>query len=92
MHSVSMFCFNTKTTEKALPAIREGGKEKMKKTGKNRHCPYRGHCSNECYGENPCDFALKFDRMQAKITRLEKRNSKLTQEVEATENHRNEEV
>ncbi len=52
------------------------------KTGKNRQCPYRGHCSNECYGENPCDFALKFDKMQKKINRLIDKNAALKKENE----------
>lgn len=50
------------------------------KTGKNKQCPYRTHCSNECYGDNPCDFAAKFDKMQKKINRLSKANSDLVQE------------
>ena len=25
------------------------------------------HCKSECYGENPCDFALAFDRLAHKL-------------------------
>lgn len=39
---------------------------------KCKYCPYKKHCCNECYGENPCDFAKAFDRMGKKIEKLEK--------------------
>lgn len=54
-----------------------------KKATKNRQCPYRQHCSNECYGENPCDFAVKFDQMQKKINRLTEKNGALEAENKA---------
>lgn len=30
-------------------------------------CPRKRVCRDECYGENPCDFALSFDRLARKI-------------------------
>lgn len=51
-----------------------------RKPSRNRQCPYKGHCTNVCYGENPCDFALKFDKMQKKITRLGAENEALKKE------------
>ena len=30
-------------------------------------CPRRRVCRDECYGENPCDFASAFDRIGHKI-------------------------
>ena len=34
---------------------------------KCKHCPQRKFCKDECYGENPCDFALAFDRLAHKL-------------------------
>ena len=51
-----------------------------RKPSRNWQCPYKGHCTNVCYGENPCDFALKFDKMQRKINRLTEANAALTKE------------
>lgn len=34
---------------------------------KCKHCPQRKHCKDECYGENPCDFALAFDKLARRI-------------------------
>lgn len=44
---------------------------------KNKICPYRRLCRDECYGENPCSFAKAFDGLQKKIDRLEKENKRL---------------
>lgn len=30
---------------------------------KNKLCPYKKVCHDECYGEQPCDFAKTFDRL-----------------------------
>lgn len=35
--------------------------------GKCKMCPRQRICSDECYGENPCDFALAFDRIGKRI-------------------------
>lgn len=32
-------------------------------------CPRKRVCRDECYGENPCDFALAFDKLARKIDR-----------------------
>lgn len=50
---------------------------------KNTLCPYKRHCNNECYGENPCDFAKSFDRLQRKIDRLTKENESLKADRES---------
>lgn len=34
---------------------------------KCKHCPQRKYCKDECYGENPCDFALAFDKLARRI-------------------------
>lgn len=34
---------------------------------KCKTCPHKKICRNECYGENPCNFALAFDRLARKI-------------------------
>lgn len=39
---------------------------------KCKTCPHRKTCRNECYGENPCDFALAFDRLSRKIAEKDK--------------------
>lgn len=49
---------------------------------KNKFCPYKKHCHDECYGENPCSFAKAFDGMQKKIDNLKAQNVKLVEENE----------
>lgn len=44
---------------------------------KNKLCPYKKHCRDECYGENPCSFAKAFDGLQRKIDRLKAENQEL---------------
>lgn len=34
---------------------------------KCKMCPYKKTCRDECYGENPCDFALAFDKLARTI-------------------------
>lgn len=34
---------------------------------KCKSCPHKKHCQNECYGDNPCDFALAYDRFTRKV-------------------------
>ncbi len=34
---------------------------------KCKQCPRRKTCRDECYGDNPCDFALALDRLSRKI-------------------------
>lgn len=34
---------------------------------KCKHCPMKKHCKDECYGENPCAFALTFDNLARRI-------------------------
>lgn len=34
---------------------------------KCKHCPMKKHCKDECYGENPCAFALAFDKLARRI-------------------------
>ena len=51
-----------------------------RKPSRNRQCPYKGHCNDVCYGETPCDFAVKFDQMQRKINRLTEENASLKKE------------
>ena len=47
------------------------------KNGKNKHCPYRGHCHDVCYGEQPCDHAKKYDQMHKQIQKLKQSNASL---------------
>lgn len=56
---------------------------------KNKLCPYKRHCSNECYGESPCDFAKSFDKLQRKIDRLTKENESLKADKESLQNRLN---
>ena len=49
---------------------------------RNKLCPYKGHCNNDCYDEFPCDFAVVFDKLQRKIDRLKNQNSILKAENE----------
>lgn len=56
----------------------------MKNNNKrNKLCHYRGHCNDACYGENSCDFAKAFDRLQKKIDRLTAENQNLKAENES---------
>lgn len=50
------------------------------KTGKNTQCPYRGHCHDVCYGENPCDHAKKYDLLHSRNKNLKKSNDELMAE------------
>ncbi len=34
---------------------------------KCRACPHKKTCRDECYGENPCDFAQAYDRLTRKV-------------------------
>lgn len=34
---------------------------------KNKLCPMKKHCKSECYGENICAFAKKFDYISHKL-------------------------
>lgn len=34
---------------------------------KCKHCPMKKHCKDECYGENPCAFAIAFDNLARRI-------------------------
>lgn len=49
---------------------------------RNKICPDKKHCRDECYGENPCCFAKAFDGLQGKIDRLKEQNKKLSDENE----------
>ena len=40
---------------------RKGNKMKCKL------CPRKRVCHDECYGENPCDFAVAFDKLARKL-------------------------
>lgn len=42
-------------------------KGKRTEMAKCKLCPRRKVCKDECYGENPCDFAVAFDRLGRKI-------------------------
>ena len=46
-------------------------------------CPRKRVCRGECYGDNPCDFALTFDRLGKKLDRktvcVESLNAEKTQ-------------
>ena len=50
------------------------------KTGKNKHCPYRAHCHDVCYGEIPCDHAKKYDLLYKRQQNLQKNNEELLKE------------
>lgn len=34
---------------------------------RNKFCPYKKFCREECYGSQPCDFALAFDKLSRKL-------------------------
>ena len=55
----------------------------MANNKRNKLCPYKRHCHDACYGENPCNFAKTFDGLQKKIDRLttENRNLKVENEL-----------
>ena len=36
---------------------------------KNKFCPYKKTCRDNCYGETPCAFAQAFDGLARKIDR-----------------------
>lgn len=36
---------------------------------KNKFCPYKKTCRDNCYGERPCAFAQAFDGLARKIAR-----------------------
>lgn len=36
---------------------------------KNKFCPYKKICRDNCYGETPCAFAQAFDGLARKIAR-----------------------
>lgn len=36
---------------------------------KNKFCPYKKTCRDNCYGETPCAFAQAFDGLARKIAR-----------------------
>lgn len=52
---------------------------------KNKICPYRRECRDECYGESTCCFALAFDGLQSKIDTLRQKNKALTERIEKLE-------
>lgn len=47
-------------------AVIEKGKNDM---GKCKLCPRKRVCRDECYGSNPCCFALAFDSLARKLDR-----------------------
>ena len=49
---------------------------------RNKLCPYKKHCRDECYEDNACSFAKAFDGLQSKIRKLEDENKKLREENE----------
>lgn len=55
------------------------------KKGKNKHCPYRGHCHDVCYGDNPCDHAQKYDLLYKRLQNLQKSNNELLKENRSLE-------
>ena len=34
---------------------------------RSKLCPYKKTCIDACYGEQPCDFALAFDKLQNQL-------------------------
>lgn len=34
---------------------------------RNKFCPYKKLCREECYDSQPCDFALAFDKLSRKL-------------------------
>lgn len=56
---------------------------------KCKKCPYKNRCNDECYGENPCDFAKSFDKLQKKIDRLTKENESLKADKESLQGRLN---
>lgn len=55
---------------------------------RNKLCPYKKTCSNVCYGSQPCEWALAFDKLsrklewwQGKVEELEQKLPKANQPV-----------
>lgn len=48
---------------------------------RNRLCPYKNFCTSECYGENPCEFAKKFDDIKRKLDKQRAENRVLKEEI-----------
>ena len=49
---------------------------------KNKACPMKRVCRDECYGENPCCFAKAFDGLQRKVNRLQEENKSLKETID----------
>lgn len=49
---------------------------------KCKGCPRKKICRDECYGDNPCDFAKAFDAMTRKIDRRDSTIQKLKTQIE----------
>lgn len=48
---------------------------------KNKICPYKRVCRDECYGDNPCCFAKAFDGLNKKLQNLKRENERLKERI-----------
>jgi len=48
---------------------------------KCKFCPCEKTCRCECYGENPCEFAKAFDRIEQKIVSLRSDHDELERRI-----------
>jgi len=44
-------------------------------------CPCKKTCRDECYGENPCEFAKAFDHIEQKIESLRSDHDELERRI-----------
>lgn len=49
---------------------------------KCKTCPHKRTCRDVCYGDNPCDFALAFDKLSRKIEDRDRTLQKQRNEIE----------
>ena len=50
---------------------------------KCKYCPCRRTCRDECYGDNPCEFATAFDKLGTKLRNKDRKIARLKEEVAA---------
>lgn len=51
---------------------------------RNKFCPYKKFCREECYGSQPCDFALAFDKLSRKLEWWRKKADDLERKLAET--------
>lgn len=51
---------------------------------RNKFCPYKKFCREECYESQPCDFALAFDKLSRKLEWWRKKADDLERKLAET--------